>query len=176
MQQPMQTWCTFLHSHCDLPKQRRLIVINAKWYVFFPVVVVNFGRISFASGVKTIRKYFKMNFLFCFFSKYFFMMDFQIFLYDGLDSNLIVFETFDHSSLIFVVFFCIFRKIDDFWKDWNGIPGSITRNFLCVFICWKLLYTLYHEQMLNEKHRQNCNSELINLFWKSMRNRLCWKK
>lgn len=99
----------------------------------------------------------------------------KFFLYDGLDSNLIVFKNFDHSSLIFI-FFCIFRKIDDIWKNWNGIPGSITRNFLCVFICWKLLYTLYHEQMLNEKHRQNCNSELINLFWKSMRNRLCWKK
>lgn len=124
MEQPMQTWCTFLHSHCDLPKQRRLIVINAKWYVFFPVVVVNFGRISFASGVKTIRKYFEMNFLFCF-SILFFL---QNFFYDGLDSNLIVFKTFDYSSLIFV-FFGIFRKIDDFRKIYS--------EFFLVFICWK---------------------------------------
>lgn len=75
----------------------------------------------------------------------------------------------------FYFFFCIFRKIDDFWKIGMEFPVSLLGIFSCVYLL-KILYTLYHEQMLNEKHRKNCNSELINLFWKSMRNRLCWKK
>lgn len=91
---------------------------------FFPVVVVNFGRISFASGVTTIRKYLRTNFLFCFFSKFF---------YDGLDLNLIVFKTFAHSSLIF--FSAFFAKLMIFERlEWNSRFHYSEFFLLCLFV------------------------------------------
>lgn len=66
------------------------------------------------------------------------MTDFEFFLHDGLDSNLIVFETFDHSSLIF--FSAFFAKLMIFEKIGMEFPVPLLGIFSCVYLLKIVVY------------------------------------